>query len=159
MTDTTTTPVVPTVDSEGEKFFGVNYSDPVIKLATDVYIGSLLLYWTSHDLPVGHTQVIVSATKMIPEDMPKGFTPSNLLEEILVANQGAFSQKIDFPVDYVRADFWQGLAKNTRALPKRYDTNAFSVTASLTNDKTGLRIELMSKKLNRAIYVDIAKPS
>jgi hypothetical protein len=157
MTDTTAQ-VVPTVDTEGDKFFGANYADPIIKFATDVYIGSLLLYWTNHDLPAGHTQITVSATKAIPEDIPKGFTASNLLEEILMANQAGFSQKIDFPVGYVRTDFWKGLAKNTRALPARYATNAFTVIRSSTKDQHGLRIELMSKKLNRAIYVDISSP-
>lgn len=157
MTDTTI-PTVPTVDDEGTKLFGDHYADPIIKLAVDVYVGSLLLYYATHPLPVGSTEVTLSATKAIPEDTPKGFVASNLLEQVLMANLTGFSQKIDFPIQYVRTELWAGLAKNTIALPARYAASDFRVTGSITKDKTGLRLELLSKKLNRAVYFDISTP-
>jgi hypothetical protein len=158
MTETTTAAAVPTVDDEGTRLFGDQYADPILKLATDIYVGSLLLHFGAHTLPAGSTQVTVSATPAIPEDTPAGFQAANLLEQTLMDNPSGFSRKIDFPFEYVRTDFWSGLAKNTVLLPDRYDVFDFHVMGSTSNDAKGLRLELMSKKLNRAIYFDISAP-
>lgn len=157
MTDTAT-PVVSAVDAEGLKLFGEHYSDPIIKLATDVYVGALQKFYGEHSLPVGNTEVTISATQAIPEDTPKDFTTTNLLEEILTANPAGFTVKLDFPIEYSRKDLWTGLGKQTLALPARYGTYDFRVTGSETKDRQGLRIELLSKKLNRAVYFDISTP-
>lgn len=158
MTDTPTN-TTPTVDEEGVKLFADHYTDPIIKLAVDAYVGSLLLHYQAHPMPMGSTEVTISATKAIPEDTPSGFVASNLLEEVLMGNLDGFTRKLDFPIEYTRVDLWAGLAKNTVALPARYDAFDFRVVGSQTKDPRGLRLELLSKKLNRAVYFDISTPS
>lgn len=153
MTNTEETAVVCLLDQKGQAYFAEHYTDPIIHLATAVYVGSLLKL-KDYPFNPGASEITVWTGPAFADLTPKNFLAQTELDKLLIINAKAIKQKITFPFIYLRADFWKALAANKFSMEEEFGSPDIQIRKGVTSDS--LLVELRSQALQRSLFIDIS---